>query len=618
MMRRCLDAGLIMLLLTVLGGAAWWLSRDGDADSAATAVETGSSSGFAIRDVRVFDGERVLARANVLVRDGRIAAVGSTVAIPDGIAVIDGEGRTLLPGLIDAHTHSYGDARRDALRFGVTTEIDMMGDAGRLPQLASQRTSLDATEQADLFSAGFAVTVPGGHGTEYGLAVPTLGADGDVAPFVAARVAEGSDVIKLMVDDLHAYGSQTRWPTLSRQQVEAGIAAAHAHGKLALVHVAALDDARHAVAAGADGLAHAVVDAAMGAQDAALLHERGAFVIPTLSVLASEQRAGEAAALLADARLRARLTAPQVGVLEAEFPAGVMPPLPALDRGLASVRVLHAAGVDVLAGTDAGNPGTAHGASLHGELALLVRAGLSPIAALRAATALPAVRFGLAGRGRIEAGARADLLLVDGDPTLRITDTRRIVAVWKNGAQLLTDTATKLAAQPGMALPEDEVLLGDFEADASTAPIGSGWQAATDRFMGGRSKADIEHLMPGADGSRGALRIHGRIVASASGGPAWAGAMRFLDAESRAVDLSARRAIVLQARGKGGDCGLVLLPADGGQPLQIAFDLPRDWQRIEIALDAFAQPALRRIAGLTIACSRPGPLQLDLDDIRIR
>lgn len=617
MLRRCIDAGLFMLLVAVLGGAAWWLSRGGVVQSATTDADAGSSSGFAIRDVRVFDGERVLARANVLVRDGRIAAVGSTVAIPDGITVIDGDGRTLLPGLIDAHTHSYGDARRDALRFGVTTEIDLMGDARRLRQLASERTSLDATEQADLFSAGFAVTVPGGHGTEYGMAVPTLDADDDVAAFVAARVAEGSDVIKLMVDDLHAYGSQTRWPTLSRRQIEAGIAAAHAHDRLALVHVAALDDARHAIAAGADGLAHAVVDAVMGTEDAALLRKHDSFAVPTLSVLASQQRAGEAAALLADARLRARLTAAQVGLLEAGFPAGVLPRLPALDRGLASVRVLHAAGVDVLAGTDAGNPGTAHGASLHGELALLVRAGLSPIAALRAATSLPAKRFGLDGRGRIKAGARADLLLVDGDPTRRITDTRRIVAVWKNGARLHADTAAKLTVLPGIALPDGEVLLGDFEADASTAPVGSGWQAATDRFTGGHSKADIEHLMPGADGSHGALRIRGRIIASAGGEPAWAGAMLLLDGEGRAVDIGNRNVLRFQARGVGGDCGIMLLPADGGQPLQVAFDLPRDWQRIEIALDAFAQPALRRIAGLAITCSRPGSLQLDMDDIRI-
>jgi imidazolonepropionase-like amidohydrolase len=77
--------------------------------------------------------------------------------------------------------------------------------------------------------------------------------------------------------------------------------------------------------------------------------------------------------------------------------------------------------------------GMAHGASVHHELQLLVAAGLSPVEALRAATSTPADRFGLTDRGRIAAGARADLLLVDGDPTTTISDTLSIRAVWRLG-----------------------------------------------------------------------------------------------------------------------------------------------------------------------------------------
>jgi imidazolonepropionase-like amidohydrolase len=105
-----------------------------------------------------------------------------------------------------------------------------------------------------------------------------------------------------------------------------------------------------------------------------------------------------------------------------------------IDRALASVRALHAGGVEILAGSDAPNPGTAHGASLHHELELLVRAGLTPTEALRAATSAPARRFGLADRGRIAPGQRADLLLVAGDPTADIRATRAIERIWKNGA----------------------------------------------------------------------------------------------------------------------------------------------------------------------------------------
>lgn len=107
-----------------------------------------------------------------------------------------------------------------------------------------------------------------------------------------------------------------------------------------------------------------------------------------------------------------------------------------LDHARAAVRVLAAAGVPLLAGTDAGNPGTAHGASIHRELELLVSAGLTPIEALRAATSTPARVFRLLDRGRLAPGLRADLVLVDGDPSRDITATRAIVQVWRNGVMV--------------------------------------------------------------------------------------------------------------------------------------------------------------------------------------
>ncbi len=104
-----------------------------------------------------------------------------------------------------------------------------------------------------------------------------------------------------------------------------------------------------------------------------------------------------------------------------------------LERALASVRKLHNAGVTILAGTDAPNPGTAHGISIHGELVFLTQAGLTTTEALAAATSRVAERFGLTDRGRIAPGLRADLLLLDGDPTTDITATRSINIIWKNG-----------------------------------------------------------------------------------------------------------------------------------------------------------------------------------------
>lgn len=104
-------------------------------------------------------------------------------------------------------------------------------------------------------------------------------------------------------------------------------------------------------------------------------------------------------------------------------------------------KALSDTGVDLLAGTDASLPlpflgGLAHGASVHHELQYLVRAGLTPAQALRAATSTTARRFGLDDRGRIAEGRRADLVLVDGDPTTTISDTLNIRAIWRRGTRL--------------------------------------------------------------------------------------------------------------------------------------------------------------------------------------
>jgi len=92
--------------------------------------------------------------------------------------------------------------------------------------------------------------------------------------------------------------------------------------------------------------------------------------------------------------------------------------------------------VPMLVGTDAPAPGTTYGASVHGELVLFVREGMTPIQALASATSVPARAFRLEDRGKISPGMRADLLLVQGDPTRDIKDTRNIVAVWKRGIRV--------------------------------------------------------------------------------------------------------------------------------------------------------------------------------------
>jgi imidazolonepropionase-like amidohydrolase len=112
------------------------------------------------------------------------------------------------------------------------------------------------------------------------------------------------------------------------------------------------------------------------------------------------------------------------------------PPTVRCDAAPQAIRQLVAAGVSLLAGTDSPAPGTTYGASLHRELEHLVNGGLTPTAALVAATSATARAFRMTDRGRIRTRMRADLLLVDGDPSKQIRATRNIVAVWKRGVRV--------------------------------------------------------------------------------------------------------------------------------------------------------------------------------------
>ncbi len=564
---------------------------------------------FLVRNVRLFDGERVWPRAAVRVRGGLIEAVAEDLAPRGGERVVDGAGKTLLPGLIDAHTHSYGEARREALRFGVTTQIDLFSAASQLPAARAERESLARTDRADLWSAGTLATAAGGHGTQFGLPIPTLDS-ADAAPdWVAARKAEGSDFIKLVREDLSAYGVPRRLPSLDAATARAVIAAAHAQELRAVAHASAQEAARESLRDGADGLVHVFQDSVADAALVELARDSAAFVIPTLSVVAGF--AGEAVPLAEDARIGDWLGEAQRGTLAAARPFG-----PTAARLLAnareSVRRLHEAGVPILAGTDAPNPGTAHGASLHGELALLVEAGLSPLDALRAATAAPADAFGIPARGRVRAGYRADLLLVEGEPDRDIAATRAIVTIWKNGHAVdrAAPVETVEAIEPGP--------VSDFEAGME-ARFGS-WSATSDRMLGGDSSALLERVAGGADGSAGALRVSGEVRAQAA--QRWAGAL-FSPATQpmQAVDASSARELVFRLRGDGRELAVLLFHGAGGPapPALRTVSSTPEWVEHRLPLAGFSAADLSRLRGIGFTAGDPaGAFWFELDAVALR
>lgn len=406
---------------------------------AASAAPPDGGGAVLIRGARVFDGDKTLGTRDVLVEAGRISKIGASLSAPAGVTVVDGRGKTLLPGLIDSHVHTFPAAAADALRFGVTTEFDMF--TFPMPAMVAhwrgQRASYAKTAEADIFTAGMGVTPPRGHPSELfkrpgapALPFPTLAPGDDAKAFVAARIAEGSDYIKVFQDDGTRPGRGPSLPAFSPERLREVIAAAKGTGRKVIVHVQQLKDARLAVADGVDALGHAVCDQPADDALAAEMKRKGVVQIATLAIYDGIGGSGDAARIAADPAIAPWLSGMQRGMLAGK-PAATRPEQFA--TALASTAKLHRAGVTILAGTDAPNPTTTFGVSLHLELELLVRAGLSPAEALTAATAAPARFFHAADRGRIARGLRADLVLVEGNPLADIHATRRIAAIWKNG-----------------------------------------------------------------------------------------------------------------------------------------------------------------------------------------
>jgi imidazolonepropionase-like amidohydrolase len=416
-----------LLLLLAMAGCA---TSSGSLERA-----SGQEPSFVIRNIRIFDGERVTSAQAILVRGERIAAVGEEVDMSGVTEVIDGHGQMLLPGLIDAHFHPDGpDAYRASLAFGITTVIDLWVEySSVILQTSLKGVASRGDDEADALTS-LLITAPGGHGTEYGeFPFKPVSTSEECRAEINTQLAAGASFVKLVYDAGEAW-SVKPVPTLSREVLTDCIREAHARGVLAVVHAWTLRESREAIEAGVDGLAHGVIDTPLDPAYAQLLAARGVFMIPTLAVGAAVDR-HNAEEILADPRLAPYLSANSLKTLKSTFPDefghGMKPAL--LKE---SLRLLKAAHVPILAGSDTGNPQVAAGASLHQELELLVAAGLTPLEALAAATSLPASRFRLSDRGRIAPGQRADLLLVRGDPTADIRMTRDIVAVWKRGKKL--------------------------------------------------------------------------------------------------------------------------------------------------------------------------------------
>jgi imidazolonepropionase-like amidohydrolase len=402
----------------------------------------------------VFDG-RDARPATVVVRLGRIAAVEPAATSPLEGQVIDLHGRTLLPGLLDLHVHVTGSAAprprfedaslveahlRALLRAGVTTVADLGGSA-RLVFETRGRLRQGRLWGPHLLASGPVLTAPGGHPCPAGSAERELCIEigsADAARAAMPRVLAGEpDLLKVILEPGSA---RHPLPRLAAETLGPVLAAAARTERPVVAHVSTARDLEDALAAGVRLFAHVPARDKLELPLAKRLARSGAVVIPTLCGLTSPDRIARRALPLDDPALRddvpsavlaelrggaglARMTAP-------DYRAGAE----ALrQRAWANFRTLLAAGAKLVVGTDAGNPGTFHGLAVREELALFVALGMPPSRALAAATRDAADALGLADRGRIAPGARADLVAVDGDPTRDVGALARVALVLLGG-----------------------------------------------------------------------------------------------------------------------------------------------------------------------------------------
>lgn len=367
----------------------------------------------AITNVRIFDGHSSSGPTTVLVEGGVIVA-GPT---PDGAEIVDGTNCTLMPGLIDTHVHVAERRHLEAAsQWGITTLLDM--GAPRLEETLALR---DCPGLPTVKTAGRPASGPGSMFiTSMGMPASSgVSGPDDASRFVAERVAEGSDYIKIIVEDPSFPGTKPLQP----DTIAALVTAAHEVGLLTVAHVVSPDTLRTAVRAGVDVVTHTAVTAGLDPDFEHELGECSVIIIPTLSMM-------EGVVHAIGGKLRFRLLSIVVSALRMKY-----------EHAESTVAMFKASGKVVLAGTDANDDAHApfsppHGESLHEELGRLVHAGLTPVEALQGATSRAASTFGLTDRGTITPGLRADLVLCAGDPSLDISATRDIRGVWIAGARV--------------------------------------------------------------------------------------------------------------------------------------------------------------------------------------
>jgi len=377
--------------------------------------------------VTVFTGARLIVGDGTVVdnatftvgADDRFGLVGATgaVTVPAGATTVDLAGLTVMPAIVDTHTHLSRDRPgltadlKHRAYFGVSAVMSLGQDTGDVVY-AMRRETIPGHALYRTAGRGITVPEPGRSDVPYWVTTADEARAG-----VREQAALGVDIVKVWVDDRNG-----QYPKLAPDIYGAAIEEAHANGLRVVAHLYYLDDAKELVRRGIDAFAHGIRDRDIDDELVAMLKAKPNFVLgPNLP---------DRGVMLDFSWLSAHLPAEQVATLQAA--STDRPEAQAFFAIQArNLERMSREGVKIVLGTDGNVPWGAHL-----EMADMVATGMTPAQVLVAATRNSAEYMGLADAGTVASGKSADFIVLEANPLDDITNTRRIRDVYLRGQHI--------------------------------------------------------------------------------------------------------------------------------------------------------------------------------------
>ena len=360
-----------------------------------------------IKNVNIYTGYEYIENTNLIYQNGIIRDLNKTIKTPSNAKIIDGKNKTIIPPLVNAHVHIWSAKNlKVSLKFGVFANLDMHSTDQYANLL---RAYNDSTLYATYYSANAGATVPNGHGTQFGIKVPTLNDTVTASKFVNDRINAGADYIKILKEPLRT--------TLNKKQTLEIINETHKHNKLAVAHISTIKDAIELSNQGVNGFVHSWWDKPATDKQINILKHNNTFIVPTLTV-----------------------TVKLIELIESgKFPLfnkGTAAPYLSKQELFAEVNKAYKKGIPILSGTDAPNFQMNYTDQLFKEMLALSKAGLSNEDVIKSATTNIYEAFNLNQFKGIKIGEKATFIIIEGNPILNIKDISNSKMIVKNGVHI--------------------------------------------------------------------------------------------------------------------------------------------------------------------------------------